>query len=368
MQRTTIALLTLLAALAGGCGDDNDGGGAPPVIESLRDENGDGLAVIGEHVTLVGVSDAAARVTIAGLEAPTVGTSSDGVTVQVPAGVRAGEAEVVAGNDYGLSEPAFLLVRRLAYSADFSDRALSVLDVDGLRVAPLGRLEVDVAPGPFAVAFTPDGRTAVVACGVGFLPDEIVALLAPGAPPGDSVAIVDVIGGETVAVIRVGEDSIPTGVAIHPDGQTAYVTNYAANTISVIDLVEPRLVANVDVPRQPEEMAVRSDGAVLLVNSVGGTVSLVDTDTLEILATIPTGGNDPSGVAWSADGLTGYVANSFTDTSFGEDGTMSVLDLSQPATPLVVETIADGIGPTPFDVDLVPGRDVALLTNLSVIF
>ena len=142
----------------------------------------------------------------------------------------------------------------------------------------------------------------------------------------------------------------------------------SANTISVIDLMERTLVANVEVPRQPEEMAVRSDGAVLLVNSVGGTVSLVDTDTLELLATIPTGGNDPSGVAWSSDGLTGYVANSFTDTSLGEDGTMSVLDLSEPETPRVVQTISTDIGPTPFDVDLVPGRDLALLTNLNVIF
>lgn len=47
---------------------------------------------------------------------------------------------------------------------------------------------------------------------------------------------------------------------------------------------------------------------------------------------------------------------------------MSVLDLSEPETPRVVQTISTDIGPTPFDVDLVPGRDLALLTNLNVIF
>jgi YVTN family beta-propeller protein len=182
------------------------------------------------------------------------------------------------------------------------------------------------------------------------------------------VAIVDVISGTMVAVVPTGEDSIPTGVAVHPDGQTAYVTNFASSTVSVIDLVEQRLVANIDVPRQPEEIAVRADGAFFLVNSVGGTVSVVDTLTLEIVSTVETGGNDPSGVAWSADEQTGYVANSFTDASLGEDGTLTVLDLQDPAAPSVESTIADEIGPTPFDVDLVPGRDLALVTNLNVIF
>jgi YVTN family beta-propeller protein len=362
-----VATAVLTLTLGGGCGGDDDSSSEPPVIESLRDENGDGVAVIGEDITLVGTSGNNLRVTVAGVDAPLV-EGNEEVVVRVPPGVPAGLVPVVAENRGGTSAPVLLQVRRLAFTADFADHALSVLDVDGLQVTPIGMIEVDVPPGPFAVAFTPDGRTAVVACGVGFLPSDVVALLAPNSPPGDSVAIVDVIAGETVAVVRIGEDSIPTGVAIHPDGQTAYVSNYASNTISVIDLAERRLIANVAVPRQPEEIAVRSDGAVLLVNSVGGTVTLVDTESLEILATLATGGNDPSGVAWAADGTTGYVTNSFTNPTAGDDGTLTVLNLADPATPSVTATITESIGPTPFDVDIVPGSGVALVTNLSVVF
>jgi len=243
-----------------------------------------------------------------------------------------------------------------------------VLSVDGLAVSQLGEIAVDVAPGPFAVAFTPDGRTAVVPCGVGFLPDSIVAALAPGAPPGDSVAIIDVIRGVAVAVMRTGEDSIPTGVAIHPDGRSAYVTNYGTSTVSVIDIEERAVRDTIDVPRQPEEVAVRPDGAVLLVNSVSGSVTTIDTATLKILATVETGGNDPSGVAWSDDGQTAYVANSFTNPNLGDDGTLTVIDTTDPAMPVVIDTLSDAIGPTPYDVDLVPGRSLAVVTNLNVIF
>ncbi len=358
----------LVAVLAWSCGDDDDTVGEPPRIDNLLDETGDGIAVIGEHLTLLGVSDGGVRVSIGGIDAPFVVAGGEGVTVRVPPGVSAGEVAVIAENDHGVSESFPLVVRRLAYTADFGDRGLTVLQVDGANVEVVGRVEVDVAPGPFSVRFTPDGRTAVVACGIGFLPDSIIAALAPGSPPGDSVAIVDVIAGETVAVLKTGEDSTPTGVAIHPDGHRAYVTNYGTSVVSVIDLVDRELLANIEVPRQPEEMALNPDGRFLLVNSVAGTVSVIDTETLEVVDTVETGGNDPSGVAWSADGAVGYVVHSFTDPGLGEDGTVAILDLVDPLAPTVVETVADGIGPTPYDIELVLGTEKVVVTNLNVIF
>ncbi len=368
--RAALSLVFAWMATASlGCGGDDDVAGPPPIVESIVDENGDGLVVIGEHLTLMGFSGPGVRVTVDGIEAPRVESGAgENAVVRVPAGVAAGEVSLIAENAFGVGDPVSITVTRLAYTADFDDLAMTVLSVDGTNVEVMGRIAVDVAPGPFSVRFTPDGRTAVVACGVGFLPQSIIAALAPGAAPGGSVAIVDVIAGETVAVIEVGADSIPTGVAIHPDGQTAYVTNYAASVVSVIDLAERRLVVNLAVPRQPEEMALRSDGAFLLVNSVGGSVSVIDTATLEIVSTLVTGENDPSGVAWSANGTLGYVVHSFTDPNLTEDGTFAVLDLETPMSPSVVSILADGIGPTPFDVDLVPNQSLAIVTNLNVIF
>ena len=77
-----------------------------------------------------------------------------------------------------------------------------------------------------------------------------------------------------------------------------------------------------------------------VTNSCNGTVSVVDTDTNTIVATIPVGIN-PLGVAITPDGTRVYVSNSGS-------GTVSVIDTS---TNTVVATIPVGIdsgGPSVF--------------------
>jgi DNA-binding beta-propeller fold protein YncE len=349
---------------AAACGGDS----GPPRIDTIALEGGGAAAVIGENLTLTGFGlDGDTVFSIGGVAASVVEANRSSAIVRVSPGTPAGSVEVVAARDGALSAPLSLEVRRLAYTANFTDLSLSVLTVDGLDVERIGEIPVDVPPGPFAVAFTPDGRRAVVACSIAFLPQSIVDTLAPGAPPGNSVAVVDVIRGEVIGVVATGAASKPTGVAVSPDGTTAWVTNYAPSTISVIDLASISLAGEIAVPRQPEEIAVSADGTLLLVNSDGGTVSTIDIGSGR-LGTVATGGNDPSGVAFSSDARTGYATNSFVDPTLGEDGTLTVLDLSNPATPRVTATVAQGIGPTPYDVDVAPGGTLAVVTNLNVVF
>ncbi|MFM7736072.1 MAG: hypothetical protein ACKPBU_08870 [Alphaproteobacteria bacterium] len=362
------ALVAILLAAAG-CGEIASGPRGP-VVDSVVDATGDGVAVIGEDVELVGsgLSAADLRVTVDGREARVLERSPSRTVVRVPPGSGVGEVPVVARDAAGESAPVGLVVRRLAWATNFTDRSVSALSVDGTSVELLGRVPIEIPPGPFAVEFSPDGATAVVACSSGFLPPSIVQALAPGAPPGDTVAIVDVSTGAVRATVRTGVASRPTGIAIAPDGSEAWVTNYATSTITVIDLAAGRAVAEIPVPRQPEELAVDGDGRHLLVASDAGTASVVDTRSRTVISTFSTGGNDPSGVALSADGRTGWVTNSFTDASLGEDGTLSVVDLSDPAAPRVVSTITDGIGPTPYDVRRSPDGRRAVVTDLAVIF
>jgi YVTN family beta-propeller protein len=193
-------------------------------------------------------------------------------------------------------------------------------------------------------------------------------VLAPGAPAGSTVVLLDTARGAITGMVETGTDSKPTGITIAPDGLEAYVTNYATSTISVIDLASARLVLDIAVPRQPEEIAISADGTHLLVASDAGTASIVAVRERRVLSTIETGGNDPSGVALSPDGRTGYVTNSFTNPTLGEDGTLTVLDLSNPAEPRIVDTIVEGVGPTPYDVQITHDGLIALVTNLNVIF
>jgi YVTN family beta-propeller protein len=361
------AAATLLLATAA-CSDGS--GSGTPRLDGVSDASGDGVAVIGEVVALTGehLDDAGVVVSIGGVEARVLERGPGRLTARVPPGAPVGEVAVVVGDDRGESPPVALHVRRLAFATNFSDQSLSVLEVDGVSAGLLGRVEIPVPPGPFAIDVTPDGAVAVVACSSAFLPDAIVATLAPGAPPGDTVVLLDTATFTIVGMVVTGEASRPTGIAISPDGSTAYVTNYATSTITVLDIARAAAIGEIAVPRQPEELAISADGALLLVASDGGTASVVDVREARVLATVETGGNDPSGVAFSPDARLGYVTNSFTDATLGEDGTLTVLDLGDPERPRVVDTIADGIGPTPYDVRLSPDGRLAVVTNLNVIF
>ena len=132
----------------------------------------------------------------------------------------------------------------------------------------------------------------------------------------------------TVSVINTATDAIaatipvgtyPTGVAVSPNGADVYVAN-GNYTVSVISTATDKVTATIQngtLPSGPygpvyatnDEVAVSPDGSVVYVtNSNSNTVSVIDTATNTIIATIPTGSN-PRGVLVSPDGNTLYVAN-----------------------------------------------------------
>ena len=80
-----------------------------------------------------------------------------------------------------------------------------------------------------------------------------------------------------IAEIPVGEE--PRCVAIHPSNRAAYVTNAISGTVSVIDLNQNRLVAEIqNVGTEPRGCALTADGSFLYVaNHTEGTVSIIDT-------------------------------------------------------------------------------------------
>src|SRR5215471_13763668 len=49
----------------------------------------------------------------------------------------------------------------------------------------------------------------------------------------DSLSVIDTPTNQAIAVVPVGRG--PVGVAVSPDGRTVYVTNSGADTVSVID-------------------------------------------------------------------------------------------------------------------------------------
>ena len=76
----------------------------------------------------------------------------------------------------------------------------------------------------------------------------------------------------------------PYGVAIAPDGKTAYVSLSAAAEIAVIDVEKVSLVEKIPVGRWPRYLTLTPDGSRLAVGCSGdGGVAVVDTATRKML-------------------------------------------------------------------------------------
>src|SRR5262245_26898215 len=72
--------------------------------------------------------------------------------------------------------------------------------------------------------------------------------------------------------------------------QNAYITNQISNTVSVIDTATDTVIATIPVGPSPFGVAVSPDGSkVYVANTSSNTVSVIDTATNAVSATITVG-------------------------------------------------------------------------------
>src|SRR5262249_19204332 len=108
--------------------------------------------------------------------------------------------------------------------------------------------------------------------------------------------------------IEVGPE--PRGVALAPDGATAFVAVGASNEVVRVDLSARKVTGRLAVGREPRGIAIAPDGSQLLVgNARSQTVTIVEVRSWKVERIIPIDGDNLRQVAISADGKTGYVAN-----------------------------------------------------------
>ena len=156
---------------------------------------------------------------------------------------------------------------------------------------------------------------------------------------------------DVIKTIPVGDD--PFYVAVSPDGLTAYVTNRADATVSVID-TDPlsagfnTVTDTIAVGTAPDSVVFTPDGTTAYASNRGtDDVSVIDTGTKAIkkVGGVPVPniavGDKPGGMAVSPDGTTLYVTN-------WDDADVSVIDTATNATKQVggvaVPDIAVGNG------------------------
>ncbi|MFA7035945.1 MAG: NosD domain-containing protein [Methanosarcina sp.] len=197
--------------------------------------------------------------------------------------------------------------------------------------------KVKTGKHPSGIAVTPDGKTAYVTNSWD-----------------NNVSVIDTATNTVIDSVKVG--SYPCGVAVSPDGTEAYVTNCGSNNVSVIDTGANTVTATVPVGNWPEGIAVTPDGKKAYVANSGNitapedTVSVINTINDTVTDTIPAG-RHPCGVAVTPDGKKVYVANTY-------GGTVSVVDAATDTVTATVDT-----GNSPFKVAVNPAGTLAYVAN-----
>lgn len=202
------------------------------------------------------------------------------------------------------------------------------------------------------------GRSPI---GVVRIPDGPLALVSNSADA--TLSIVDLNARSTVGTITLtlinGSRGQPTGMAISPDGATAYVIDHAdfpGSVIWVVDLVNRSVIKTLSVGGFPASIAITSDGSQVWVTSrADGNITVIDTLTNTALFSL-SGATLATGVAFNPAGTRAYVAQGIET-----GGNILVYDTS---TYSVVATIP--VGKLPHAVAVTPtGRHVLVTNALS---
>ena len=240
---------------------------------------------------------------------------------------------------------------RNAVVTDRDSDAITIFDSgSGSLIKPLLATGAGKGTLPFGLAITPDGATAYVNAQEG-----------PSETEGGSVSAINLATGAATAQIeQVG--NAPIGVAITPDGKRAYVASRGAATVSMIDVatnvvIGPPIKVGVEGESADRGVAITPDGTRVYVARFGDDlISVIDTATNTVVgAPIPVG-DGPRELSITPDGRRLYVTN-FEDSATGNS--VSVIDT---ATNTVVGAPIP-VGKNPRGIAITPDGSRAYVAN-----
>lgn len=215
---------------------------------------------------------------------------------------------------------------------------------------------IGVGNNPAGIAVTPNNRFAYVANNNN-----------NAVPGGNTVSVLNLQTNEVIKTIKDASFNAPYTVTINKSGTKAYVTNSSGATITIIDIATNTVAGIIDGFDGPSGMAITPDGNTAYVNNYGGpiaksgngkTVRVVNLNTNTIVGAPIKVGLAPASLAITPNGKFVYVIN-YVDGNPGT-GTISVIQTSNNK---VIDTIHGFFGP--FAIAITPNGKYAYVTNFG---
>src|SRR5262249_115439 len=130
------------------------------------------------------------------------------------------------------------------------------------------------------------------------------------------------------------------------DGRTLFCSNWASDSVSVIDTETFKVTSTIRVGDNPNDMVLAKDGRLFVACANDNSVSVVDTKQGRAVQSLLTsmhprapGGSRANGLALSPDAKTLYVANA-------DNNNIAVIDISEPEDTAVLGFIPAGWYPS----------------------
>jgi YVTN family beta-propeller protein len=225
---------------------------------------------------------------------------------------------LVASSPFWVSAQQGAAPRRTLLQAPAGKRPVRIVPAgetilpNGRLITPLGK-QVQVAPHPYGLALSPDGKTLVTAnSGTSPFSFSIITGLASPEPQ-----VVQVPPGSKSA--DADPDSVFLGVAIAADNRTLYLSEGNNGRVGIFDLITRQRLGSLSLDGTfqgktlsnslPGELKLSPDGRRLFVLDLAHfRMVVVDTEAKQIVASLPVG-RMPFGLALSPDGGRAYVSN-----------------------------------------------------------
>jgi YVTN family beta-propeller protein len=200
-----------------------------------------------------------------------------------------------------LAVTSFISIQSYASTLIIANKSDDTIDIVSLRDGS-SLATLDTGHAPHEVAVSPDGRTAVV------------TNYGDRSRPGSSLTVIDLREGKITSTIQLGEHTRPHGI-VFVDAQRLAVTAEGSAHLLIVDLRESAITSAIPTSQQVSHMvAVTSDGKRAFVANIGsGSVTAIDLTAGEKLADIETGAG-AEGIAIHPETGDVWVTNRSADT------------------------------------------------------